>query len=313
MESFYAGMKMAELVEANYRLLGVTGRMGIDSGFGEHTVDEVCAKHSLDTDTFLLLCNVYSFDGYTPTADILRHGHVTDILLYLHKSHDYYLQDALVKMTDMIERLVQPCAAHQKKVINTFLEDYRKELDSHFEFEEGKVIPYVQSLLIGRRDPRFSIAEFEDCHSNIDEKLSDLKNLIMKSLPRECDSSLRVELLLFIFALQEDLSRHIKIEDEILVPMVRLIENPRAPIGTAEAGEAAEADKTDGLSEREKEILVSVASGMLNKEIADKHNISINTVITHRKNITRKTGIRTVAGLTVYAILNNLIDINTLE
>ena len=56
-----------------------------------------------------------------------------------------------------------------------------------------------------------------------------------------------------------------------------------------------------------------VAKGMLNKEIADQENISIYTVITHRKNITRKTGIKTVAGLTVYALLNNLIDINTIE
>lgn len=67
------------------------------------------------------------------------------------------------------------------------------------------------------------------------------------------------------------------------------------------------------LSAREKEILVCVAKGMLNKEIADHFNISIYTVITHRKNITRKTGIKTVAGLTVYALLNNLIDMNTME
>ena len=67
------------------------------------------------------------------------------------------------------------------------------------------------------------------------------------------------------------------------------------------------------LSLREKEILICVAKGMLNKEIADLYNISIYTVITHRKNITRKTGIKTVAGLTVYALLNNLIDINTIE
>lgn len=67
------------------------------------------------------------------------------------------------------------------------------------------------------------------------------------------------------------------------------------------------------LSSREKEILVCVAKGMLNKEIADHFNISIYTVITHRKNITRKTGIKTVAGLTVYALLNNLIDINSME
>jgi DNA-binding NarL/FixJ family response regulator len=69
----------------------------------------------------------------------------------------------------------------------------------------------------------------------------------------------------------------------------------------------------DELSAREKEILVCVAQGMLNKEIADKFSLSIYTVITHRKNITRKTGIKTVAGLTVYAILNNLIDINSIQ
>lgn len=61
------------------------------------------------------------------------------------------------------------------------------------------------------------------------------------------------------------------------------------------------------LSEREREILVSVAQGLTNKEIAERHHISIYTVITHRKNITRKTGIKSVAGLTVYALLNNLI------
>lgn len=67
------------------------------------------------------------------------------------------------------------------------------------------------------------------------------------------------------------------------------------------------------LSAREKEILVCVAKGMQNKEIADHFCISIYTVITHRKNITRKTGIKTVAGLTVYALLNNLIDMNSME
>lgn len=76
--------------------------------------------------------------------------------------------------------------------------------------------------------------------------------------------------------------------------------------------EAPETDNYD-LSLREKEILVCVAKGMLNKEIADFYNISIHTVITHRKNITRKTGIKTVAGLTVYALLNNLIDSSSIE
>lgn len=62
------------------------------------------------------------------------------------------------------------------------------------------------------------------------------------------------------------------------------------------------------LSKREIDVLVAVAKGLMNKEIADQMNISIHTVISHRKNITHKTGIKSVSGLTVYALLNNLID-----
>ena len=62
------------------------------------------------------------------------------------------------------------------------------------------------------------------------------------------------------------------------------------------------------LSKREKDILVAVAKGLTNKEISDELNISIHTVISHRKNITKKTGIRSVSGFTVYALLNNLIE-----
>ena len=62
------------------------------------------------------------------------------------------------------------------------------------------------------------------------------------------------------------------------------------------------------LSDREKEILVAVAKGMMNKEIADLYNLSIHTVIAHRKNISRKTGIKSVSGFVVYALLNNYIE-----
>jgi len=76
--------------------------------------------------------------------------------------------------------------------------------------------------------------------------------------------------------------------------------------------ESDDVDETDGsdkqlLSEREIEILKTVALGMTNKEIGDKLYISINTVISHRKNITDKLGIKTIAGLTVYALMNNVI------
>lgn len=62
------------------------------------------------------------------------------------------------------------------------------------------------------------------------------------------------------------------------------------------------------LSERERDVLILVAKGLANKEIADKLNISVHTVMSHRKNITHKTGIKSVAGLTVYALLNNMLE-----
>lgn len=70
---------------------------------------------------------------------------------------------------------------------------------------------------------------------------------------------------------------------------------------------------TNELSEREKSILKLVAKGLTNKQIADKLFLSTHTVITHRKNITAKLGIKTISGLTVYAILNNIIRIEDIN
>lgn len=67
------------------------------------------------------------------------------------------------------------------------------------------------------------------------------------------------------------------------------------------------------LSDREKDVIVALVQGMTNKEIADHLFISINTVITHRRNIARKLQIHSPAGLTIYAIVNNLVDISSVK
>ena len=89
--------------------------------------------------------------------------------------------------------------------------------------------------------------------------------------------------------------------EKIAVKLRQMLESSEQPTESTE------------LSDREKEILVAVAKGLTNKSIAEQYHLSIHTVITHRKNLTRKTGIKSVSGLTVYAILNNLIDIKDVE
>lgn len=88
-------------------------------------------------------------------------------------------------------------------------------------------------------------------------------------------------------------------KDQVLSKLNNLLENS--------IGYCSENESSD-LSEREKDILKEVALGLTNNEIADKLFISAHTVITHRKKITKKLGIKSVSGLTVYAIINGLIE-----
>lgn len=306
-------MKMAALIESDCHLLPILSRLGMTSSFGEQTIEQTCDRYGIDAATFCLICNVYSSSGFKPSAWEIALAKPDDVVFYLHASHNYYLDSALTVLEPKLEELLKACTAKQSEAVRKFFSEYETELRSHFSFEEEKVFPYIKKLIGGGSSTDFNIDKFKDNHSNVDEKLGDLKSIIMKSLPDNCDGNLRLEILDLICHLQRDLARHTCVEEDVLIPLVRRMENPGLFRKTLALEKEKEADEREELSDREKEILVCVARGMLNKEIADQNNISIHTVISHRKNITRKIGIKTVAGLTVYAILNGLIDVNTIE
>ena len=298
-------MKMAELMNVSPVLPGVLTRMGIPFGFGEDTVDEVCRRNGIDPETFLLICSVYAGDGSLPAKERIRKAELKDVLKYLRCSHTYYMEVAMKELTTALESLTEPCDERHKNTIRKFFTEYKEELFKHLEYEENTVFPQAEAALLHKHS---ASDDYEENHSHVEEKLDDLKNLVMKYMPPECGQQEIFQALTCIFSLQEDLARHILVEEGILVPIVN-----RKMHTTLESRFDAIETEGEVLSAREKEILVCVAKGMLNKEIADAENISIHTVITHRKNITRKTGIKTAPGLTVYALLNNLIDINTFE
>jgi DNA-binding NarL/FixJ family response regulator len=91
-----------------------------------------------------------------------------------------------------------------------------------------------------------------------------------------------------------------------------LLEKMRSILGKRISNSSDKVQNQD-LSEREKTILTEVVLGLTNQEIADKLFLSIHTVTTHRKNLTNKLGIKTVSGLTVYALINKLVNINDIE
>ena len=289
------GTKMAELVEANFSLLGVLSRLGISFGFGEKTVEQVCRSHGVLPETFLLICRVYLQEGWRPGQDALEKAGLMNVVDYLRRSHSYYTDVMLVSLSEALERLILPCDLAHQRIIRQFFRDYKEELVRHFDYEEQQVF--------GGLTP-FDQDAYEESHAGVKEKLGDLKNLVIKYMPPQCQQQDASRVLFYIYSLEADMNHHTQLEEALL-----LQDREGSPSAEEEAHEAS----GEHLSAREKEILVCVAQGMLNKEIADRFGLSIHTVITHRKNITRKTGIKTVAGLTVYALLNGLIDMNSVE
>lgn len=218
-------MKMAELLDTDFSLLGVATRLGLPFGFGEATVADVCQQAGIDPETFLLICRVYAFDGYRPTREALSAAHLLDILKYLHQSHTYYTDVVVPEMAAALEQMIQPCAEKQQRVIWKFFADYKEELAKHFAYEEGQVFPYVEAVLNKRSGAQFTIGEYEENHSNVEEKLEDLKNLVMKYIPAPCNQQEAYKVLFYIYTLEYDLGKHTFIEDDILVPMVGRMEN----------------------------------------------------------------------------------------
>jgi len=219
-----ASMKMADLMNLRFSLLGVLTRMGIPFGFGDETVEEVCRRHGTDPDTFLLICSVYAFDGYLPAKERQQKADLREILRYLRLSHAYYMDVALKELATALENLIEPCGEKHKRIIWRFFSDYKDELSKHFEYEEKTVFPHVEAVLNAEDPGAFTIGEYEENHSNVEEKLEDLKNLVMKYMPAICSQQDIQRALFIIFSLERDLEKHTLVEDGILVPIVNRLE-----------------------------------------------------------------------------------------
>ena len=221
---FSDSMKLADLVDVNFKLLNVLSRLGISLGFGENTIKEVCHRQGINLESFLLICSIYTYDDYVPSTELLSSADPLTIVDYLHSSHAFYLEKEFASLEKNIKAMVEPCDDMQKKIVSKFVADYKLQVEKHFAYEEMTVFPYVQALKEGKVMEGYSIEQFEENHSNIDETLGDLKNIVMKYLPDTCDTVLRNEVLYRIYRLDEDLAKHTIIEDRVLIPIVNKME-----------------------------------------------------------------------------------------
>ena len=304
--------KLINIIRDNYNILQSLGAFGINIGFGDKTVREVCEDQSVDTNTFLTVVN-YTINGYRNIDDIERLS-VPTLLKYLKASHEYYLGFQLPFIRKELSEALDENDNLARLILKLY-DEYAHQIHSHMKYEEKNVFPYVQSLIDNNVADDYDIDTFSKHHTQADVKLKELKNIIIKYLPSDGLHNNQLTATLYdIYNNEEWLSSHRLVEDEIFVPAIRNLEkkNRQSDVSVKISNMINQSqDNSDALSDREKDVIVSLVQGMTNKEIADHLCISTNTVITHRRNIARKLQIHSPAGLTIYAIVNNLVDISS--
>lgn len=310
---YCASDKMRELIMENNILILVMGRFGMPLGFGNKSVAECCDDLGVNTDTFLAVANYVSHRPWEGAAIDLQ-----SLMGYLQKAHEYFLDFNLPTIRrKLVEAISHTGEDDVALLILRFYDEYVGEVRRHMEYENRTVFSYVEGVLRGELSEEFSIATFAGAHSPIADKLNELMNVIIRYYPQKNNYLLNAALL-DIMLCKEDLTTHCMVEDDIFVPAVEALEakvRESGYVAVAPAKPALEmgAEPLKQLTSREIDVLVCVAKGLSSKEIAEHLCVSVHTVIKHRANIATKLQIHTTAGLTIYAIVNKLIDLHDIQ
>ncbi len=316
-DNYKVSDKVRDVIANDYRLLQVISRFGISLGFGEKTISEVCGQRGVDAQTFVAVINYVRSGGeYVPPG--VEELSVGSLLEYLRQTHAYFL-DYMFPLTrrNMLNAIDCSVKNEVAFLMLKFYDEYVEEVRKHMRYEENVTFRFVEQLLAGKSVSRQAMADsprlLSAHHENFERKLQELKNLFVQYYPQTETSNELNEVLYQLYRTQEDLSMHCRVEDCLFLPAVRHLERVTVP-QMAEVPEVEESGEGDDvLSAREKEIVACVAKGMANKEIADTLCLSINTVTTHRRNIARKLSIHSSAGITIYAIVHQLVSLDDIN
>ncbi len=223
-------MKMADAIHTNYLLIPVISRFGIRLGFGENTISAVCKEHNIDVDFFLTILNVFSNESYFP-EEKLQTFNVLMIVGYLKKTHKYYRETQIPIIEKHLETLLLKSPKKNKslQLVKKFFLEYKKELFIHLKQEETVTFPYVEEVYRLFQQPgkktlssvlKYSMEIYGREHDDLDEKLYDLKNILIKYINGDFDQSVCSEIIFELFRLEKDIKDHTRIENNILMPLV---------------------------------------------------------------------------------------------
>lgn len=226
----YGQMKLSHIIDNDKRALVLFPRFGIDLGIGDKTVEDICRKMDIDSHFFLLMVNTFLNPEFFPDRQ-LKSVDVDMLVGYLMESHNYYLEERIPYLQSLIEKFKNSVDHPAVPQLDKFFKQYIDEVKDHLAYEDETAFPYIATISsykknsdmpVGQID--YSVDVFEERHDNIQEKLSDLKNLLVKYFPPANDRYIRIRLLNELIDFEEDLINHARIEDKVLIPVVKQLE-----------------------------------------------------------------------------------------
>jgi regulator of cell morphogenesis and NO signaling len=226
-EIVYKDMKMSDIILNNHFMILILERFGIELGLHDKTVEIVCKENNISIAMFLTIANLHNNIFHIP-ATSFNCSDIEAIIQYLKNSHQYYSHEVFPEIIKNIHLMSEYNNKPEMLMVEDFFNEYKKEVDQHFDYENNIVFPYILNLFKNKhildKKNDYSVTEYKEHHDDIEEKLDDLKKLLIQHLPQKDDRKIRRKILFALFNLEQDLIVHAKIENEILIPLVEKME-----------------------------------------------------------------------------------------
>lgn len=293
---------MADVLSEYNELIPVLNRFGIKLGVGENTIESLCTTYNLNPALVLTILNVYIDENFYP--DNISDIGTEEIVDYFHNTVENYNYELMPNIEKHLNAFIVISGSDQdanngyaKKTTNVSLNQELNMLNLLFVKFKERMSDKLNNLM-----------NYEDDFP--DELLHDLKNILIKHLSTDFNQNLCYAVIFSVHSFQKDLAAHNRLRNRVITPKLNQLNSSdikQLQHSIINDHSHKHDNNNNHLTNRETEILKIIVKGYTNKEIADMLNISLNTVLTHRKNIIRKTGVKTVSGLTFYCLRKGLI------
>ena len=220
---YTASSKMADLLSDHYHVFLLFFNLGMRLGIAEKTVGEVCKEQNIDLDSFLVLVHFILEDEAKESHTALADLDVSLLIRFLKNSHVYFLDYRLPQIAEKLDETLDSAPKEIRIVTHKFFDEYAREVRLHMSYENEVVFPYVEQLLLGNTSDDYSISIFEKKHDQVELKMLELKNILIKYYTGDFSPALS-NVLHELYACGRELQTHNAIEDRLFIPAITEIE-----------------------------------------------------------------------------------------